>query len=128
VSDDSVTRRNLPPVGRPRLHVFFVGGGVLKLAAGSSTQEVLPFTGLKYPNAVAVDSPSGGWLGIASAGNVYVADSDNNRVLKLPAGSNTQAQLPFTGLNRPGGVAVDTTGNVYIIDGGNKRVLKLPAA
>ncbi|HET9117343.1 MAG TPA: SBBP repeat-containing protein, partial [Pseudonocardiaceae bacterium] len=42
----------------------------------SSRQLVLPFTGLHYPSGVAVDS----------AGNVYVTDRGNNRVLKLPAG------------------------------------------
>jgi serine/threonine-protein kinase len=49
---------------------------VLKLAAGSETPTVLPFTGLKYPEGVAVDT----------SGNVYVADEFNNRVLKLAAG------------------------------------------
>jgi serine/threonine protein kinase, bacterial len=51
-------------------------GRVLELAAGSSTQAVLPFTGLNGPDGVAVDT----------AGNVYVTDWGNNRVLKLPAG------------------------------------------
>jgi serine/threonine protein kinase, bacterial len=37
---------------------------------------VLPFTGLSVPLAVAVDS----------AGTVYVADTLNNRVVKLVAG------------------------------------------
>lgn len=46
---------------------------VLKLAAGSSNQSVLPFTGLNTPLAVAVDN----------AGNVYVADRGNERVVKL---------------------------------------------
>ena len=65
---------------------------MLKLAAGSSTQEVLPFTGLNYPSGVAVDT----------AGNLYVTDSgSNDRVVKLAAGSNTQTVLPFTGLNYP---------------------------
>jgi serine/threonine protein kinase, bacterial len=35
---------------------------------------VLPFTGLNDPDGVAVDS----------TGNLYVTDSLNNRVLKLP--------------------------------------------
>jgi serine/threonine-protein kinase len=48
---------------------------VLKLPAGSATQEVLPFTDLKEPNEVAVDA----------AGNLYVSDGSNDRVLKLPA-------------------------------------------
>jgi serine/threonine-protein kinase len=37
---------------------------------------VLPFTGLIAPQGVAVDA----------AGNLYAADTGNNRVLKLPAG------------------------------------------
>jgi serine/threonine protein kinase, bacterial len=36
----------------------------------------LPFTGLNQPYAVAVDA----------AGNIYVADWGNNRVVKLPGG------------------------------------------
>ena len=62
-----------------------------------------------------------------TAGNVYITDYWNNRVLKLPAGSNTPVELPFTGLIHPEGVAVDAAGNVYISDYGNYRVLKLPA-
>ena len=38
---------------------------VLKLAAGSATQTVLPFTGLNGPSGVAVDT----------AGNLYVTDT-----------------------------------------------------
>ena len=54
---------------------------------------MLPFTGLNGPEGVAVDS----------AGDLYVTDHENNRVLKLAAGSSTQTVLPFTGLNRPRG-------------------------
>ena len=81
------------------------------------SQVELPFTGLNSPGGVAVDT----------AGNVYVADHGNNRVLKLAAGSTTPTVLPFTGLNSPGGVAVDTAGTVYVADTGNNRVLKLAA-
>lgn len=66
-------------------------------------------------------------MAVDTAGNVYLADFDNNRVLKLPAGSATQTELPFTGLNGPCGVAVDTAGDVYVNDADNNRVLKLPA-
>ncbi|ORW06652.1 serine/threonine-protein kinase PknD [Mycobacterium kyorinense] len=91
-------------------------GRVLKLAHGSSTPAVLPFTGLYQPQDLAVDS----------AGSVYVTDF-NNRVVKLPAGSNDQTVLPFSGLNYPEGVAVDAAGAVYVADRGNNRVVKLPA-
>jgi streptogramin lyase len=77
---------------------------------------VLPFTGLTFPSGVAVDG----------AGDVYLADTGNNRVLKLAAGSDEQEVLPFTNLKYPGEVAVDGAGNVYVTDGG-KRVVKLAA-
>ncbi|BCI85152.1 hypothetical protein NIIDMKKI_03580 [Mycobacterium kansasii] len=90
--------------------------------AGRSTvppapkQVVLPFE-VGDPDGVAVDGK----------GDVYVADSSNNRVLKLPAGSDRQSELPFTGLNRPAGLALDVSGGIYLVDAYNNRVLKLPA-
>lgn len=62
-----------------------------------------------------------------SAGTLYVVDERNDPVLKLAAGSVTQAVLPFIGRFRYGGVAVDTAGNVYVADALNNRVVKLPA-
>ena len=61
-----------------------------------------------------------------TAGNLFVTDYNNNRVLKLAAGSEAQVALPFTGLNGPKGVAVDSAGNLYVADQGNNRVVKLP--
>jgi serine/threonine protein kinase, bacterial len=66
---------------------------------------VLPFAGI-VPEGVAVDT----------AGDIYVADDANNRVLKLAVGSSTPVVLPFTGLKYPDGVAVDAAGNVYVTD------------
>jgi serine/threonine-protein kinase len=89
-------------------------GRVVKLASGSSTPSVLPFTGLYQPQGVAVDK----------SGAVYVTDF-NNRVVTLAAGSNSQTVLPFTGLNYPEGIATDGAGSVYVADRGNNRVVKL---
>ena len=66
-------------------------------------------------------------MAVDAAGDLYVTDGSNNRVLELAAGSATQTALPFTGLNNPYGVAVDAAGNVYVADSANNRVLKLPA-
>jgi serine/threonine-protein kinase len=78
---------------------------------------VLPFTGLSSPRGVAVDT----------AGNVYLADSGNGRVLELVVGASSPTALPFAGLGGPSGVAVDGTGTVYVTNVGNNRVLKLTA-
>jgi DNA-binding beta-propeller fold protein YncE len=81
----------------------------------SGSQLTLPVTGLNNPRQVAVDA----------AGNLYIADSGNNRVLKetLSGGTYTQSTIG-SGLNVPFGVAVDANGNVYIADLNNGRVLK----
>ena len=68
-----------------------------------------------YPQGVAVDA----------SGNVYIADTSNNQVLKetFSAGSYTPSMVA-SGLANPEGVAVDAAGNVYIADTNNNRVLK----
>jgi sugar lactone lactonase YvrE len=59
----------------------------------------------------------------AAAANVYIADSANNRVVKV-APSGTQTTVA-TGLGSPFGVAVDGAGNVYIADTNDGQVLKV---
>jgi uncharacterized protein (TIGR03437 family) len=85
---------------------------------------------LWLPSGVAVDS----------AGNVYIADTVNNRVRKVT--SNTISTIAGNGglsysgdggpaakaqLNRPQAVAVDAAGNYYVVDTGNNRVRKVSA-
>jgi serine/threonine-protein kinase len=85
-------------------------------------QVELPFTGLNGPTGVAVDT----------AGNVYVTDDRNNRVLRLPTSTNRMGshpirtnpvELPFK-VQVPSDVAV-IAGDVYV--SANGRVLKLQA-
>ena len=84
---------------------------------------------LNQPNGVALDS----------AGNLYIADSQNSRVRKVDlagiittvAGNGTAGYLgdggPATNarLNVPGGVRVDSSGNLYIADTGNSVIRKV---
>jgi serine/threonine-protein kinase len=114
-----------------RGNVYAAGkDGVWKLSAGANTPTRLPFTGLKSPNGVAVDTECSKSPGLdVDTSCIYVTDGldrDHSRVLVLPAGLTAPVELPFTGLNRPTGVAVDTAGNVYVADSGNNRVLELP--
>jgi serine/threonine-protein kinase len=89
-------------------------------AVASPAQEVLPFTDLDYrlsPGAVALDGD----------GNVYItSEGMHGRVVKLTAGSDSTAVLPFSDLYQPRGLAVDGVGNVYFTDLGD-RVVKLAA-
>jgi hypothetical protein len=86
---------------------------------------------------------AGGWLvqpkGLAvdSSGNVYIADTGDNRIRKYIAATGEISTIVGTGaaaatgdgasalaakLNAPEGVAVDTAGNVYIADTGNNKI------
>ncbi|WP_372460086.1 serine/threonine-protein kinase PknD [Nocardia coffeae] len=93
------------------------GNSPAPIGPAYSSQIPLPFTGVNLPTGVAVDT----------AGNVYVADIGNDRVVKLAANASTAIPLPFTGLKNPQGVAVDTAGNVYVTDTSNNRVVELAA-
>jgi len=76
--------------------------------------------GLSSPAGVTVDG----------AGNLYIADSANNRVLMVAAGTGAVSTVGANlnlGLNRPSSVAVDSTGAIYINDRGNHHVLKVAA-
>ena len=57
------------------------------MVAGSATPTVLPFRDPEFPLRIGVDS----------AGNVYVTDAGNYRILKLTKGSEHEDQLPMTG-------------------------------
>ena len=86
-----------------------------------------PTTDLKYPVDCACDA----------AGNVYVVDRDDHRMIKFNAGltailstfgtSGVPTNDPDddTELNSPEGVTVDTSGNVFIADTGLYRLVKL---
>jgi sugar lactone lactonase YvrE len=77
-----------------------------------------------------------------SAGNVYIADSFNNRIRKVDssgkistfAGLGTQnfsgdgGQANAAELNLPGAIAVDSTGNVFICDTWNHRIRKVDSS
>ncbi len=85
------------------------------------------------PTQAALNSPAG--VAIDGAGDIYFADSGNNRIRKISNGTiTTVAGNGIAGsggdggpavnasLNNPNGVAVDAAGTLYIADTGNNLI------
>jgi sugar lactone lactonase YvrE len=84
----------------------------------------------KNPTPIAgavLSSPAG--VTIDALGNLYIADTGNNRVVYLPySGSWNMAQASVLGsnLSAPLATAVDAWGTVYIANSGSGQIYRLP--
>ena len=81
------------------------------------TQLQISSSTLSSPRGIATDT----------AGNLYVADSGNNRIVKIPVSASGfgTTQTLIGDLSNPAAVVIDWYGNLYISDSGNNRILKL---
>jgi len=70
--------------------------------------------GFNDPNGLAVDA----------AGNIYVADTYNNQIVKIPLGGGPQVTVGY-GFLKPMGVVVDAAGIIYVADSGNGAIDKV---
>jgi sugar lactone lactonase YvrE len=84
-------------------------------------------TGATYAQSVLLDSDLNAPRGVAidGSGNIYIADTYNNRVVKetLSSGDTIERSVG-SGFLLPEGVAVDGHGNVYVADYENRRTVK----
>src|ERR1700751_4501787 len=112
--------------------------GVITTVAGNGTEG---FSGDGGPaTSAALNTPIG--VAVDVAGNLYIADSFNNRIRKVNATgiittvagngdarfSGDHAAATNGSLRAPFGVAVDKVGNVYIADTSNQRIRKVDAS
>ncbi len=103
--------------------LLLLGGSVPAYSQSVSfagAQTTVPASGLSYPRGVAVDG----------AGDVFIADTGNSRVVEVPAGGGPQTTVG-SGLDHPEGVAVDGAGDVFIAAPGEPlsfgQVVEVPA-
>ena len=93
-----------------------VGGG-----ASLAIDPVVNNLGLSGAAGVTVDA----------TGDLFIADSGNNRVVEVPAGGGAAVAIAptagGTGLNNPTDVKLDAAGDLFIADQGNNRVVEVPA-
>lgn len=102
-------------------------------AGYDSTATVATGTSLDVPGGVAIDG----------AGNLYIADTNNNIIrevdltsgsIRTVAGTSTPGYTGDTGpatsaeLNSPQGITIDAAGNLYIADTGNNAIREVNAS
>jgi len=90
--------------------IEFASRGASTVAGGNGEGNSL--NQLRYPRGVVVDS----------SGNIYIADTDNRRIMKWTPGA-TKGEIIITGIY-PMAIQVDNSGNIYVSDLNNHRVLK----
>ena len=109
----------------------FAGTGIAGLGIAGPFGFPATLSSLDYSQDVAVDAH----------GNVFIADTYNNRVVKVTpqglvvtvagngvAGYSGDGRLAaFAELNQPAGVAVDAQGNLYIADSANNVIRRVDA-
>ena len=112
--------------------------GVISTVAGNGTPGFSGDGGLAA--SAQLQNPSG--VAVDASGNIYIADTNNNRVRKVTAsgtittiaGSGVAAYsgdsglAVSAGLSHPYGLAIGKTGNIYVADSGNNAIRLLTPA
>ncbi|SNT00370.1 Sugar lactone lactonase YvrE [Granulicella rosea] len=96
--------------------------GLIATVAGSGEQGFAGDGGLA--TAAQFDSPGG--LAVDAAGNLFIADSHNQRVRRVDATTRIVTTVA-SALNLPRGVTLDAAGNIYVADLHSHRIRRIDA-
>jgi len=116
-----------------------VSGGTITTFAGDNSLGAGYAGDGAAATSAQLDAPVG--LAVDSAGNVYIADSNNNVIRKVTTDGNINTIVGnsygdyggdggtaiASSINHPLGIALDAAGNLYIADQLNQRIRKVTA-
>jgi sugar lactone lactonase YvrE len=129
--------------GNARVRKVAAGTGIITTVAGTGTAGFAgdggPATSAQLGGFLGVDGPGG--VGVDASGDLFIADSFNNRIRKVSAGTGIITTVAGGGtgdrgdggpatsarLSGPASVALDSTGNLFIADPGHYRIRKVDA-
>ena len=120
--------------GSGNVYVADAGNNRIQKFSGPTSQSPPTFA-LKWGTEGSGDgqfiTPQG--VAVDGSGNVYVADTANNRIQKFDSSGNFLLKWGTNGtgdgqFNLPEGVAVDGSGNVYVADTDNHRIQKFDSS
>jgi uncharacterized protein (TIGR03437 family) len=94
--------------GNNRVRRVTLSSGTITTVAGGGVA-----TQLSNPRGIVFDA----------SGNLYIADANSGRLLRLAP--NGQARALLSGLSSPGGLAVDAAGDILVADTGHHAVVRV---
>jgi sugar lactone lactonase YvrE len=112
------------PITQFSLAVNLTATLLLAASPAALHAQTVSFAGAQHTVGSGLNQPVG--VAVDRGGDVFIADYNNNRVVKVPAGGGAQTTVG-SGLLGPIGVAVDGAGDVFIADTENSRVVEVPA-
>ena len=113
-------------------------GGNISTVAGTGTAGFFGDDGLA--TTAQLQTPTG--VAVDAAGNLFIADADNNRIRRVAVDTGIITTVAGTGqagfsgdgdaatnaqLRTPTGIAVDAAGNLFIADAANNRIRRVAA-
>ena len=141
---DAVGNVYIADSGNHRVRRIDAATGIITSVAGNGTNNDLGFGGGGFSGDggpatdAQLDSPEAATLD--AAGNLYIADTGNDRIRKVDATTGTITTIAGTGtygysgdggpasnarLRSPQNVAIDAAGRLYITDSGNNRIRRI---